>query len=71
MGNNISAEKFKTLQVDMKGYKNKSVSDLIDKILELTNEDPTVYTAGGNRARLLMIRGNAQALKGRERHDAL
>ena len=63
---NISAEQFKTLGVDMKGYKKKTVSDLIDKILELTKEDPTVYTAGGNRARLLMIRGNAEALKGRK-----
>jgi hypothetical protein len=66
MGNNISAEEFKTLQVDMKGYRKKTINDLIDKILELTKEDPTVYTAGGNRARLLMIRGNAQALKGKK-----
>lgn len=63
---NISAEQFKTLGVDMKSYKKKTVSDLIDKILELTKEDPTAYTAGGNRARLLMIRGNAEALKGRK-----
>ncbi len=62
---NVSAEQFKTVTVDPKGYKKKSVSEMIDKILDLTKEDPTVYTAGGNRARLLMIRGNAEALKRR------
>lgn len=62
---NVSAEQFKTVKVDPKSYKKNSVIELIDKILDLTKEDPTVYTAGGNRARLLMIRGNAEALRRR------
>lgn len=59
---NISAEQFKTIQVDAKGYKKKPIKELLDKILELTKEDPTVYTAGGNRSRLLIIRGNVEEL---------
>lgn len=62
---NISQEEFKTTTMNPKSLKKHSVDDMLDKILEMTKEDPTVYTAGGNRSRLLIIRGNVTELKRR------
>ncbi len=60
---NISKEQFRDISLDMKSYNKKTISELAEAILEKTMEDPSVYTAGGNRARLLIIRGNVLALR--------
>jgi len=66
MSKTISYNDFATIDIKMNQAKKQTVTEILDKLVELTRTDPTSYNIQGNRSRLLLIRGHVQELKGRK-----